>query len=266
MSLRRFSPETGIRLWGRRAAAVEEALGRGVADVASTDPAEVVPGADLVLFCVPVGAMPALAERVAPLLDPGALVTDVGSVKAPVVAALEPVFGGRFVGSHPMAGSEKSGIGAARADLFRDAVSIITPGRGALPDAVAAVRAFWELLGSRVRELSPEEHDRTVALVSHLPHLLAAALVDFVCSENRDALNFCGAGFRDTTRVASGPAGMWAEILTENREAMRDAVRSFAARVSEIERLLDSPGEIEEFLARAAAERDAMGVSRPNFS
>jgi prephenate dehydrogenase len=266
MALRHLHPGSNVRIWGRRKEAVDFIGKNEIAAVASTDLAEVVGGADLVILCVPVGAMGELASRLREHLAPGAIVTDVGSVKLPVLETIGPILGNRFVGSHPMAGSEKFGIGAARADLFRGAVSIVTPTAASCPEAVGRVRAFWEGLGSEVRELSPEEHDRTVALVSHLPHLIAAALVDFVCLENRDALNFCGAGFRDTTRVAAGPAKMWTEILLENREAMRAALRSFGRHLAAVEPHFDDPDALDAFLSRAAEQRDSVSVRRNRSS
>ena len=227
-----------VAVWARRETAVEEVRRAGVADFASPDLGAVVAGADTIVLCVPVGAMPVLAAQIAPLVEPDALITDVGSVKAPVVEALAPIFKerGRFIGSHPMAGSEQSGLAAARADLFDGAVCILTPHEGIHPNALETVAAFWQIFGCQVRMLSPVEHDETVGLVSHLPHLLAAVLVDFVCAENPNSVKFCGNGFRDTTRVASGPPSMWTEILLSNRTALSGQIERFAARLHAVAR------------------------------
>lgn len=159
-----------VALWARRAEAVAEIEAMGIADAVSTDVRAIVAGVDLVILCVPVGAMPALAREIADAISPQTIVTDVGSVKAAVVAELGEIFRrrGRFVGSHPMAGSEQTGIRAARAELFEDAACILTPDGASDPAAVAELRAFWQEVGCRVLEVAPAEHDEIVALVSHL--------------------------------------------------------------------------------------------------
>jgi prephenate dehydrogenase len=262
LAVRARAPGCRVAVWARRAEAVEEVRAMGVADVASTSLAPVVEGADVILFCVPIGAMPALAAQIVPIIEPHALVTDVGSVKGPVVEALSRIFEhrGRFVGSHPMAGSEESGIAAAREDLFDGAVCIVTPHPQACPEAVEAVARFWRLAGCDLRTLSPAEHDRTIGLVSHLPHLLAAILVDFVCSENPDSVKFCGNGFRDTTRVASGPSAMWTEIFAFNRNALSSELAGLIARMEDVSRALagGDDSKISELLAGAKKHRDGL--------
>jgi prephenate dehydrogenase len=251
-----------VALWARREAAVAEALAAGIADTASTDLKATVEGADLVVFCVPIGAMADLARQIVPWIRPDTIITDVGSVKGPVVDALTPIFAqhGRFLGSHPMAGSEECGLSAARASLFEGSTCILTPHPGADAEAVATLTGFWESVGCRIRTLSPEAHDQAISLVSHLPHLLAAILVDFVCAENPESVHFCGNGFRDTTRVASGPAGMWTEILLSNRDALAPQLEGLAARLGEAARLLRSGEEkaLQTLLADAKARRDAV--------
>ncbi len=257
-------PHCRVTLWARRAEAVEEARAAGIADLVSTDLASVVEGADVIVLCMPVEAMPGVAAQIAPLIPPHALVTDVGSVKGCVVEALVPIFKeqgrGRFVGSHPMAGSEQSGLSAARENLYDGSVCIVTPHEGVDAGAVEEVTRFWQGVGCRVQRLSPQEHDRKVGLVSHLPHLLAAALVDFVCAEDRDSLNFCGNGFRDTTRVAAGPAGMWTGIFAANRPALSGALEGMIERLQAISKDLAAGNDlkIDEFLANAKAARDGL--------
>jgi len=231
-----------------------------MADLASSDLAAVVRDADAVIFCVPIGAMSGLAETIAPLLKPTALVTDVGSVKTPVVEALAPVFQGRarFIGSHPMAGSEQSGLAAARPGLFEGATCILTPHAGVEPTAQQAATRLWEAVGCRVVCMEPEVHDRSIGLVSHLPHLLAAALVDFVGQEERDAVRFCGNGFRDTTRIAAGPAAMWTEILLTNGTILQEQLDRFIAHLQNVSRSFSSPEEMNKLLVRAKAERDRL--------
>ncbi|MEI8340458.1 MAG: prephenate dehydrogenase/arogenate dehydrogenase family protein [Verrucomicrobiota bacterium] len=262
LALRRKCPDARIAVWARREEAVEEVRAAGIADLASTDLASVVKDAGLVIFCVPIGAMTSLAEKIAPLLAPGTLLTDVGSVKVPVVESLAPLFKQQthFVGSHPMAGSEQTGLAAASAGLFDDAVCIITPDAASDAKAVEAIGQFWTLLGCRISSLSPAAHDEVIALVSHLPHLIAATIVNLVCSQNPNSLNFCGNGFRDTTRVASGSAEMWSEILQSNRESLKKSVEAMIEKLREVLELLDSGDEtrMRQFLTEAKTERDRL--------
>lgn len=258
--------ETRIALWGRRAEVIEEARRLAIADEADTDLFAVVRDADLVVLCTPVDVMPALAEQIAGALPKGALITDVGSVKGPVVEALVPIFEKHealFIGSHPMAGSEQSGLHAAKADLFEGSTAIVTPHEGANPEAVEAVRQLWSGVGCRVRELSPGVHDETVGLVSHLPHFLAAALAEFVHAEDWGATAFCGNGFRDTTRIASGPAEMWSGIFAQNRTAVIGQLERFIASLTRATDALQSgdDAEILAFLQRAKAARDTLTPS-----
>ena len=251
-------------LWARRAAAVAEIVALGIADAASTDLRGIVAGADLVVLCVPIGAMPALAREIADAISERTIVTDVGSVKASVVADVGAIFHGRgrFVGSHPMAGSEQTGIGAARAELFDGAACIVTPDAATDTGALAEVCAFWQTLGARVLEVAPAAHDEIVALVSHLPHLLAATLVQTVLAENARAFEFCGPGFRDTTRVAAGPPTMWAEILRTNREAVRKSAEAMIEKLRGIITLLDQDEPMTAFLTAAKTQRDRLRLPK----
>ncbi len=249
-----------ISLWARRQEAVDEALAMGIADVVSVDLAEVVGDADLVVLCVPVGAMPKLAREVVNLIGTQTIVTDVGSVKGIPVEALSSIFSscGRFVGSHPMAGSEKTGIQVARANLFDDAVCFLTADALSTPEAVRELRTFWESLGSRVVETSPSSHDEMVALISHLPHLLAATLMQTVVGENPQAIELCGGGFRDSTRIASGSPVMWAEILRTNRDAVRKAAEAMMKKLESVISVLDDDEATTQFLSQAKMHRDRL--------
>ena len=252
-----------VAIWARRAEAAAAAQRDGFTDFASTELRDVVADADIVVLCTPIGAMPALAREIAPLVKPGALITDVGSVKAGLVAELAPIFRsrGRFVGSHPMAGSEQTGMQAARADLFQGAVCIVTPDAASQPEAVAAIGDFWSSLGCQVRHLAPVEHDEVVALISHLPHLLAATLVNTVAARNAAALGYSGPGFRDTTRVAGGAPAMWAEILAGNRDAVRKSADAMIESLREIANILARDAgdpALLEFLTLAKNRRDTL--------
>jgi len=165
-----------------------------------------------------------------------------------------------FLGSHPMAGSEKSGWQVARADLFRGATVIVTPTDATEPRAIKGVSALWEALGARVSALDPETHDRTVAAISHLPHVAAWALVDAVGRFEPGALAFAARGFKDTTRIAASDPPMWRDVLLDNADAVRASLGAFRTALDELERLLaagDAAG-IEALLARLKTTREGL--------
>jgi prephenate dehydrogenase len=250
-----------VTLWARREEAVCEVLAAGCADAATADLAAAVKNADLVVLCVPVGAMRELSAAISPVIRGDCVITDVGSVKGPVLAELRPIFRGRgrFVGSHPMAGSEHAGLTAARAQLFDGSTCIVTPEANTDAAALAAVSEFWKRIGCRVVELPAAEHDECVALVSHLPHLVAATLVNTVAAQNAHAFRVVGPGFRDTTRVAAGPPAMWREILRENSAAVLPAIDALIAKLSEFRQTLAPAADgngTHELLAAARATRE----------
>jgi len=259
-----------VAIWARREEALAAVRTQGCADHASTDLVKVVAGADTVVFATPIGVMPALAEQIAPHLAEGALVTDVGSVKAPVCRQLSAIFAdgpGRFVGSHPMAGSEQTGLEAARGDLFDGAVCIVTPEAESVPAAVKQATALWEAVGGQVRILQPDEHDAIAATISHLPHLLAAVLVNTVSETRPAAFDFCGPGFRDMTRIASGPPQMWTEILGENRLAVVDALDALIEKLRAASKVLASGSSerdlsMNQLLNQAKAQRDRLRLPK----
>jgi prephenate dehydrogenase len=230
-----------------------EAKQRGVIDGWTLDFGESVVNADLVVVCTPVGVMDDAFARVSPRLKPGAIVTDVGSTKASIVAAGEARIGRNFVGSHPMAGSEKTGVAAARADLLAGATCIVTPTDVTDPTAADTVVAFWRTLGMNVVTHAPADHDRLVALVSHLPHVAAAAVTAI---QEEASLPLRGKGFSDTTRVAAGHAGLWRQILTDNAANVSAAIDKTVAELRRLQSSLDQndAAAVEAWL-QAAAER-----------
>lgn len=249
-----------VALWGRRESVLREAEQGNFADHITGDVATAVEGADLVVLCTPVGVMPDLLSRAGPHLKSDAVVTDVGSVKAQIVREATAALGGRglFVGSHPMAGSEQSGLFSARANLFDGAVCIVTPTAETAGQAANLVRAFWRAVGCHTADLDPQLHDETVALVSHVPHLLAALLVNFVCSQAGCPTQFAGTGLRDTTRVASGPVDMWREILTLNRLPIASALRTLSGEIQRAAAILEAGDEnaLQQLLEKAKQQRD----------
>jgi prephenate dehydrogenase len=249
---------------GRTRAPLEQALQRGVIDDIALNWAAALKGADLVLLGMPVGQMPAVMQALAPHLEPHTIVTDAGSTKTDVVAAARQAFGskvGQFVPGHPIAGAEKSGVAAARTDLYADRRVVLTPLPENRSQDVKAVRAVWEICGAKVSQLSPAEHDRIFAAVSHLPHLLAFALVhDFAQRDNSDQLfGFAAGGFRDFTRIASSHPEMWRDICLTNRTALLAELDAYMAELIRTRVLLagnNSPG-LEAMFATARARRDA---------
>ncbi len=249
-----------VALWARREEAVAEIHARGCADEASSDLQGIVREADIVVLCMPVGVMAGIAREMVGMLRADAIVTDVGSVKAAVVAELGSIFAGRarFVGSHPMAGSEFTGLAAARADLFAGAACIVTPGEGVDSETVEQISTFWAGLGCRMVKLAPQEHDECVALVSHLPHVLAGTLVRTVAEQNPHAFAVVGPGFRDTTRVSSGPPELWVGILRENAGAVCNALDAMIAKLQDLRQTLApfSESGVRAALTEAKQTRD----------
>lgn len=245
----------------RNAATRAEARAAGLLDLATGDLAEGVRDAELVVLAAPVGTLPGLVRAAWPHLAPGAVLTDVGSVKWEVVAAAESCparAGAAFVGGHPMAGSEQSGFAASQPDLFAGCLVLLTPTPRTPEGAVARVAAFWEALGSQVQTLTVAAHDRTVAAISHLPHLAAYGLV---AAADGEALALAGRGFVDTTRVAASPEALWSDIFRANRSPLLDALAEYRARLARWEALIRA-GEwsaLEGELGRAREIREKLG-------
>lgn len=267
LAARRRWPDLRIQMWARREEAVKQLQAMDLADVVSTDLGVATAGASLIVLATPVESMPSLAEQLVSLpLAADAVVTDVGSVKGFVVDRLEPMFSGSratFLGSHPMAGSERAGIEAARADLFEKAACLVTPTALSNRKAVERVRAFWEGLGGRVIEMSPEQHDREVARVSHLPHLMAAVTTLAGVAGDSGVLRCAGNGFRDTTRVAAGDPGLWTGIVAQNRAEILAAVRDAAGQMGELLEMLETLDEdrLRQWFAQAKSLRDLLIAS-----
>ena len=245
--------------YGHRKATLEAALEMGALDEGYDQLSPAVQGADLVVLCTPVGLLGGLLVEIGPMLAPGALVTDVGSTKRSVVEAAEASLPGRvqFVGSHPMAGSEKRGVQHARADLYAGALCIITPTERSSPQAVGQVETFWRAMGMRTCRLSPQEHDRRLADISHLPHAVAAALV---AMQDDASLALTGKGFLDLTRIAGGDGGLWRDIFLDNRDNLRESLRKLRDEFDRLLQLLDPPQSeaLQAWLDAAAVKRARM--------
>lgn len=248
----------------------EAAVERGLADAAAT--LDEAAGTDLVVLAAPPEPSRRALERLAPRLRPGTLVTDVASVKTPMVEAAHAVLDdpGAFVGGHPMAGAERGGLENARADLFENAAWVLCPDGGVLDDRHAPVLALVEACRARPVVLAPEDHDRFVARVSHLPQLAAVALVNAALGDDPAARQLAAGGFRDMTRIASSPVGLWQQILAANGDAVLDALDRYADALAALRRAVetgDDPALAAGFNAAAEARAglpvNAKGFLRP---
>ena len=230
---------------GRTQAALARAKEIGLVDEAHDDAAAALRGADLVMLAMPVGATQAALARIAPHLGADAVVTDAGSTKSDVIAAARAALGAafsRFVPGHPIAGAEKSGADAAFADLYQGRKTVLTPVAETRADALEKVRETWRLCGADVRIMAADTHDKVFATVSHLPHLLAYALVHDVAT-HADAATFfeyAASGFRDFTRIASSHPEMWRDICVANRVELGRQLDRYRTSLDELQRLLDA--------------------------
>ncbi|MDO9541038.1 MAG: prephenate dehydrogenase/arogenate dehydrogenase family protein [Kiritimatiellia bacterium] len=269
LALKRIKIAKKVVGFARRAETRKEALAKKNVDIAYDRIEAAVQGSDFIVLCVPVSVIPGMLKSTpGEFLSPNAIVTDVGSVKAHIVAEAEKAFAdgkARFVGSHPIAGSEQRGLEAARADLYRGAVVVVTPTQRTSPRALRIVRQFWQALGSEVVLVSPEIHDRIIARTSHLPHVIAALLAGCVGRERAGKHGkFCGAGFRDTTRIAEGDPELWRDILENNASYLRKELETFE---KEMRRLLaglkkGNNNMIKKCLSRGRERRQRLLAAR----
>jgi prephenate dehydrogenase len=250
--------------YGHRLETLERARLAGAIDEIAVDPAAAVRESDLIILCTPVSIFERLLQQIAPALRPGALVTDVGSTKRTIcrVAARILPAGVHFVGSHPMAGSERRGVEAARADLFRNALCITTPTSQTDSGALREVESFWQSLGMRITRIDPDAHDHLLAVASHLPHALAAALV---LTQPDQAFPLAGKGFLDATRIAAGDGALWRDIFLDNADNLRSALTRLRQNLDRLESMLD-PAHAEQlrhWLDSAAQKRRGRSDSPP---
>ena len=236
----------------------------GLADEVAPTLSEAVRGADLVIFCVPVGADEAVAREVGPHLKPGAIVSDVGSVKSAVIGAIAPHLpaGVSLVPAHPVAGTEQSGPDAGFDSLFLHRWCIITPPDEADAQAVALVRAFWEALGSNVEVMTPTHHDLVLAITSHVPHLIAYNIVGTVAeleeTTRSEVLKYSAGGFRDFTRIAASDPTMWRDVFLHNKDAVLEMLGRFNEDLSALQRMIrrgDGDGLFDLFTRTRAIRR-----------
>ena len=218
--------------------------------------------ADLIILGSPPSALAELVHSILPFLSPTALVTDVSSFKDSVEKTIAPLLLGhaRWIGSHPMAGSENSGLSAARANLFHQAPVILTPTSATAADTLHQATSFWQALGAHVLSMTPQDHDAQVARISHLPHLIATTLV---LAAGSKPLPLAGSGYRDTTRIASGPAPLWSEILIGNQPELLASLKNFRTTLDQLTSALEKKdaSTLSELLDQAAHIRRALPYS-----
>ena len=247
---------------GRDEQRLAKAAELGAIDRGTTDLADAVSGADLVIVCTPVDKVAGFVSAIAQLDHP-CLVTDVGSTKQQMVEQIDQEIlkpGGyvRFVGSHPLAGDHRTGVEFARADLFDGRTTVVTPTDSNSPDDVQTIRELWTSLGSRVVELSPVAHDQALAATSHLPHLVSSALA---ASTTAEQLQLVASGWLDTTRIAAADPGLWREIFAANRQQVLEAAEQFGQNLELLIAALAAGNDqqLEQLLGEGKRIRDAVG-------
>jgi cyclohexadieny/prephenate dehydrogenase len=242
--IRRDNPTTHITACARRAETLDAVRRLGIADIATDDPAEAVADADLVVLATPLSAYADVAAKIAPVLKPGAIVTDVGSVKEQAIADLQPALppGVHLVPGHPVAGTEHSGPEAGFAEMFADRWCILTPLEGGDTGALAKVKALWELAKMRVVTMPAEHHDKVLAVTSHLPHLIAYTIVGTATELGQDlqseVIAFSAGGFRDFTRIAASDPVMWRDIFLANSDAVLELLQRFSEDLTALQRAI----------------------------
>ena len=246
----------------RRESHLRRARELGVIDTWALDLAEAARGSDMVVVCTPMGAMEDVFRAVSPALEPGAALTDAGSVKQTVFRAARAAFGhvpSCLVPAHPIAGTEHSGVDASFASLFEGRRVILTPEDAADPAAVRRVDAMWRATGAETDRMDASRHDEILASVSHLPHLLAYALVALVADGPGDSFRYAAGGFRDFSRIASSDPVMWRDICLENRQAIAERLDAFGDRIADLAAAVrrGDANDLHERFARAKGARDA---------
>jgi len=243
----------------------------GIVDAVLETNAEAVKSADLVILCIPVGACGAVAAEIAPFLEPGAIVSDVGSVKGAIARDMGPHIpkGVHFVPAHPVAGTEHSGPDAGFAELFINRWCILTPPEGADPAAVEKLRAFWAGLGARVEIMTPDHHDLVLAITSHLPHLIAYTIVGTADEleevTSSEVIKFSAGGFRDFTRIAASDPTMWRDVFLTNKEAVLEMLGTFNEDLAKLTRAIrrnDGEALFEHFNRTRAIRRGIVEIGQ----
>jgi cyclohexadieny/prephenate dehydrogenase len=250
----------------RRAETLDKVRDLKLADRVTADAADAVKDADLVVIATPLSAYAEVGVRIGPALKAGTIVTDVGSVKSSAIRDLQPSLpaGVHFIAGHPVAGTEHSGPESGFADLFEGRWCILTPINGADPEALEKLKGLWEAAGSKVVMMDPEHHDKVLAIVSHLPHLIAYTIVDTATNLERDlqseVIEFSASGFRDFTRIAASDPVMWRDVFLANREAVLEMLQRFTEDLTALQRAIrrGEGDKLQELFTRTRAIRRAI--------
>lgn len=252
---------------GRSKENMQRAFERGIIDAVADDLVSAIKDADVVLLAMPVGQTGQILAQIAPFLEPETIVTDVGSTKQDVIAAARASLDRNlqnFVPGHPIAGAEQSGVSAAQADLFHNKHMVLTPLTETSNDAITCITALWQGCGARVSQMNANEHDKALAATSHLPHILAFALMNHLCantgSNPDNLLRLAGSGFRDFTRIAGSSPEMWRDICIANREALLTQLETYQHELTSLQKLLanEDAQALEEAFAKARAIRESL--------
>jgi prephenate dehydrogenase len=269
LALKKAGYVTHIVGVGRSEKSLEDALKLGVIDAAETNIGAALLGADMLLIAAPVAQTASILHSIKPHLNHKTVITDAGSTKGDVLACARDILGdqfSQFVGAHPIAGAEQSGVAAARADLFIGKNVVLTPAPETERDEYASVTAMWQACGANISRMSAENHDAIFAAVSHLPHLLAFALVDDIASRPNAAelFSFAASGFRDFTRIAGSSPEMWRDISLANKTALLSEIGAFENELSQLKQLLNNAdgAGLQALFDRASVARNNWAVSK----
>jgi cyclohexadieny/prephenate dehydrogenase len=278
LAARRNGLAETIAISTRTPETLEEARALGLGDVYTLDAAEAVEGADLVILCTPVGAYESVAKAIVPHLAPGAILSDVGSVKGHVVKVISPYVpeGVSFVPAHPIAGTEHSGPSAGFPELFSGRWCVLTPLAGVDPVQTEKLAAFWRAMGSQVEVMTPEHHDMVLAITSHIPHLIAYNIVgtvaDLEAATQSEVIKFSASGFRDFTRIAASDPVMWRDVFLTNRDAVLEMLGRFSEDLAVLQRAVrtgDGPALEAMFTRTRAVRRSIISAgqetAKPDF-
>ena len=260
LALKKHGFKGKITGMGRSKKNLSKAKKLGIIDNYTTEFTEGIKDADLIMLAVPVGQFETILKNIRRNLKKGAIVTDVGSVKAQIVKKLGPLMPKDvyFVGAHPIAGKECSGVTCASADLYQNAKCIITPGPVTNNTALKKVVRLWKTVGAKTMLMDPEEHDVIFSAVSHLPHVVAYALINGILKVDEAILHHGGKGLRDMTRIAKSPAGLWRDICSHNKKNILKSLKMFSSSISHITKLIersDWQGLEKEFIKAREARQ-----------
>lgn len=263
LALEKIAPEIEVIIWGRKQESIQPVIDSGRPYYCTTDPCKAATEAQLIILCSPVETMPGLVEKILPSLTSKTIITDVGSTKGWLDEKMTPLLKSKasWCGSHPMTGSEKYGFQAATADLYQNATTILTSNANTNPETIKHLKTFWQALGSNILCMDPHRHDELVAQISHFPHLLA--FLTMQCVED-DALKLIGPGFRDFTRIASSPAGMWQKIMMDNRQSIIDLITHYIDSLQLAKDYLKTSNsdELLKIFEAASSKRKSLSIEK----